>query len=270
MAIGVMPPPAGGASWPVLVAGLWAIGAAALLVRMGVGLAAARRLRRSARSIGPGEAVPVGLIRSGVELREHPAVRVPVTLGVFQPCILLPSTWRGWGAARLDAVLRHEVAHVDRGDYLARLLAAVHQAVFWFNPLSWLIAQRLALLAELASDRRAIAGLSGRDYATHLIEMAAGARDAQGRLARLGAAVGASTSLERRIDVLLSSLPQPPPVPLARVAGIVAPFLIAAVVILGSVKASDGDSVRADPVDQASAGSLERHRARHADAHRHP
>jgi beta-lactamase regulating signal transducer with metallopeptidase domain len=54
-------------------------------------------------------------------------------------------------------VLGHELAHVERGDLLWRVVATVVRATFFFNPLMWLSHWRLGLSQEIAADELAIA-----------------------------------------------------------------------------------------------------------------
>lgn len=65
------------------------------------------------------------------------------------------SLWGGLSPAQRAAILRHELAHYQRGDLwkslAARLLALPH----WFNPCSWLAVRRFDEAAEWACDQLA-------------------------------------------------------------------------------------------------------------------
>src|ERR1700709_1968203 len=52
-------------------------------------------------------------------------------------------------------VLAHEIAHVVRRDWAMLILARLVVALFWFNPLMWLLERRLIEEAEEAVDARA-------------------------------------------------------------------------------------------------------------------
>ena len=108
----------------------------------------------------------------------------PVTWGV-RPVVLLPESATSWTSERRLVVLAHELAHAARGDYLARLIASVATVLFWFHPLVWIAARRLRLESERACDDQVLrAGVSGVDYAAHLLEVARGSR-----ALRLGGAI---------------------------------------------------------------------------------
>ncbi|MEM1012381.1 MAG: M56 family metallopeptidase, partial [Planctomycetota bacterium] len=53
----------------------------------------------------------------------------------------------------LRLTLRHELAHVRRGDAWQRLAFACLRAAHWFNPLVWLAAKHVSADQELACDR---------------------------------------------------------------------------------------------------------------------
>lgn len=102
---------------------------------------------------------------------------MPMTWGALRPVVLLPAVARSWPAARRREVLLHELAHVRRGDWAARLMAALICAMHWFNPLAWLAARRLRDEQELACDDAVLAsGARPSDYAAHLLDVARGLR----------------------------------------------------------------------------------------------
>lgn len=103
--------------------------------------------------------------------------------------------------------MAHERAHVERRDFAVLLASQLHQAVFWFSPLSWWLHRRLASLAELASDDRAMAATGNRPgYAAALLEM--GRRS--GPLLR-GLAMARPATLVMRIERSLTEHAGPAP-----------------------------------------------------------
>jgi len=130
------------------------------------------------------------------EIRESAHVAVPFTAGWQEPAIVLPAEWRAWDEFRLRAVLAHEMAHVQRRDWLVSLLAAINRGVFWINPVAWFIERRLASLAEECCDAAAIgAGGDARRYAGVVLDFAAAAvgaplpATAMARSSRVGARI---------------------------------------------------------------------------------
>ncbi len=181
--------------WARAAGGFYLAVAAALLLRLGFGLAMSLRLLRS--SAATGEA------RNGTEIRESYVVTAPVTLGIVRPAIVVPGDWREWSAAKLEAVVAHELSHVRRFDPAVQLLSAIHRALLWHSPLSWFLHQRIVRVAEEASDDAAVAVTHDRAlYARVLLDfMQCGVRGAMTRgvpMARYGRP-------EERIQRILSA-----------------------------------------------------------------
>ncbi len=81
-------------------------------------------------------------ISQKVTLLQSELVKVPVTIGVLKPVILLPlGLLLQLPAGQIDTILWHELAHIYRRDYLINILQEIVEVVFFFNPaLLWLSA----------------------------------------------------------------------------------------------------------------------------------
>ena len=121
---------------------LWALGAAAVLARFGVGLLRAQEMANTAKLVE---------VQGSVEIRVSSAIETPAVLGLFSPVILLPRDMDAWSDERRRVVLLHELAHVARRDCLANAIAQVACALHWFNPLAWIALRRLRIEQELGS-----------------------------------------------------------------------------------------------------------------------
>lgn len=186
VAVEVRAPAPARESWPGglgrLAMGVWMAGVAIAGLRLGIGLARAGWMERRARTLTGGAAVQVRdeLVRTmgigrTVTLLEGAAGDMPLTWGVVRPRILLPRGTDAWPAARLRAVLMHELAHVRRRDCAWQLVAEAACALHWFNPLAWAAGRRLRLESEHACDDLVLrGGVRGADYADHLLHVARG------------------------------------------------------------------------------------------------
>jgi GWxTD domain-containing protein len=146
-----------GVAWPDLAVSAWLAIALAMLFRLAIGLRLGARMVRLSRLADGG-------------FRESDRVRVPVTVGIIRPTIVLPADWREWPGSKLVAVLAHERAHVARRDPLRQFFASIYRAVAWFHPLAWWLRAKLTELAEEASDDAAIAAGEDRvKYAEMLL-----------------------------------------------------------------------------------------------------
>jgi TonB family protein len=188
----------------------WTLGVAASLFVLVAGFARLLWLASRARPVAPGAWTiladeigraygltrPVRLLES-----DHPSLLV--TWGLVQPKVIIPRAARDWSDARIAVVLRHELAHVRRGDWLVQIVGELMRSIYWFNPLLWIACTRLRLESEQACDDEVITGgVNGEDYATHLLELARALKaDAAPRVP--APAVARPSSLERRIRAML-------------------------------------------------------------------
>jgi len=170
------------------------------------------RLRRRIRTFSLAEPAVLAQVRaaaSRLSLAHLPGVRVtdapisPFTLGPVRPVLVLPR-WLCEPGARLDAVLLHELAHLERHDHLLIWLERTVASLFFFWPPVHWVCQKLDEARELACDERAIqrGAIPVVEYGQHLLAVVTLARE---RLAVGGAlSIGRSGwRLERRIERLL-------------------------------------------------------------------
>jgi beta-lactamase regulating signal transducer with metallopeptidase domain len=119
------------------------------------------------------------------QLVHSAAVRMPFACGLRTATIVLPAASAAWTPERRQAVLLHELAHVQRFDLSGHLCAALTCAVYWFHPLVWYAARALRSESEQACDDLAVAaGTPAADYAEHLLDIVTSVkRDTTPRLA---------------------------------------------------------------------------------------
>jgi beta-lactamase regulating signal transducer with metallopeptidase domain len=163
---------------PMLTA-TWAAIALMLLARIGVGMAAVRRLARHARPADArwrlllDEISDTAGISRRVRLLVSGDITMPMTWSGGRPTLLLPVDAVDWTDERARVVLLHELAHVRRGDWLTHALGRVLVALHWFNPLAWLALTALTRERERACDDFVLArGARPSDYAQHLLDIA--------------------------------------------------------------------------------------------------
>jgi beta-lactamase regulating signal transducer with metallopeptidase domain len=95
------------------------------------------------------------------------------TWGTFRPEVLLPQESAEWTDERIRVVLSHEFAHIQRKDWLIQMLSETLRAVYWFNPLLWVVCRRLHHESEQSCDDAVIRrGVASTDYAEHLVALA--------------------------------------------------------------------------------------------------
>lgn len=146
--------------WLVLA---WAAGAAALGLRMLLGLAWVQALRRHAQlEVDAGLQARLDALARRFGLRRTVALQLldggetPFAIGWWKPAVLLPAAI----AARmplplLEALLAHELAHIRRHDYLVNLLQGVVEALLFYHPVVWWLSHRIRIEREQVADRLA-------------------------------------------------------------------------------------------------------------------
>ena len=144
-------------------------------------------------------------LRRPVQLLESDHPSLLVTWGLFTPKVILPRTARSWTEERAAIVLRHELAHIRRGDWVVQIAGELLRTAYWFNPLVWVACSRLRQESEQACDDEVLtSGVDGPDYATHLVELARLLR-AESAPRLPAPAIARSSSLERRIRAMLDA-----------------------------------------------------------------
>jgi beta-lactamase regulating signal transducer with metallopeptidase domain len=88
-----------------------------------------------------------------VRLLQSAAVDVPTALGWLRPLILLPaSAFTGLAPVQLEAILAHELAHIQRGDFVVNLLQSLVEVLLFYHPAVWWLSGRIRAERELCCD----------------------------------------------------------------------------------------------------------------------
>jgi beta-lactamase regulating signal transducer with metallopeptidase domain len=79
-------------------------------------------------------------------------VTSPATFGWIRPTILLPDLCLSHDHAELEDILRHELHHIHRKDFVWNALAMVSRSLIFFHPAAWYATRKLHFDRELACD----------------------------------------------------------------------------------------------------------------------
>jgi beta-lactamase regulating signal transducer with metallopeptidase domain len=199
-------------TWPMVVAAVFLTGISLGLVRLLLGFWAVHACRRRCRPIRDAALVELTeMLRAEmgcpgpVEVHECPDLATAATVGWRRPVVLLASDWRSWTDTERRAVLAHELAHIQHGDYLAGLLARISVALHFYHPLVYWLAARLHLQQELAADALGARWAGGRT--SYLVALASLALRQEDRSPRWPARtfLPVRGTLMRRIQMLRAS-----------------------------------------------------------------
>jgi len=156
---------------------IWLAGLTLLLLRLAAGIFGAFRLTREGETVRDPRwrvllerfLAAVHLQRT-VRLKSHRDVLIPLTWGFLRPVVLIPDGHEAWTEEQRSSTLIHELSHIKRADFLVLALVRLSLAVFWFNPLSWVVFRRLKNEQEEACDEMVLrTGIKPSTYAANLL-----------------------------------------------------------------------------------------------------
>src|ERR1041385_5577948 len=114
--------------------------------------------------------------KTRAELRLSADITSPVTFGIRNPVVLLPSRFPDLDSPTQEAILCHELLHVERRDWLFAVGEEFIRAVFWFHPAIWWLLGEIQLAREQAVDREVIDLTQERDHYVDALLGIAGTR----------------------------------------------------------------------------------------------
>lgn len=139
--------------------------------------------------------------KHGTALLTSDELPSPISWGVMRPVILLNSE-AAESHGEAEAIIAHELAHVASLDWAKLLLARITVAIFWFNPLVWVLAREAHQLREEAADDAVLgADIEDTEYAKLLVGVAR--HECRGLLIGAHGVAPAKNSLARRVRRVL-------------------------------------------------------------------
>ena len=237
---------------------IWLAGMALLFVRVAGGLAMVWWIARRAQPMTDPDWIAALersrrqlLIDSPVRLLRSERGAMPFTCGLVHPVVVLPATADSWSASRREAVLLHELAHVQRRDLFTNLVAQAACAFYWFHPLVWTAARRLRAESERACDDLVLhAGTRASEYADHLLEIVRAA--GRSRTPAVALAMAKRSDFEGRVIAILEPGVKRQGLSALKVAFLTLFFALSAIPLAAVGMASP----EAGPLDESQSSSL--------------
>lgn len=187
-------------NWPIVLIGIWLIGAIILLARIILGWARIRSITKRAKDWNSSY-----LDKNGVSLKYSDEITVPMTWGWLRPVILIPEYMLDLPKEEIQTILQHERVHIRRKDYLFHILALLASSLYWFNPLVLMLKNRLVLEREKACDECVVnEGHEAENYARHLVDITRKFKAQQTSQTRLAVALAQISQTKTRVLALLS------------------------------------------------------------------
>ncbi len=189
---------------------IWIAGCAAFLLAWGIRSWKFTRSLRLARTVYSGrewqalEHAQVLLgFRREVRLKISSLPIEPGVWRVWKPVIVLPdSIVNQLDDNELEAIMLHELVHIERRDNLVSTIQQVLRAALWFHPLVWFINRKIFDEREQACDERVIEICGAPEtYAASIMKVVRFSFG--GRMAGVTGA-GSGSNLRRRIENIMS------------------------------------------------------------------
>jgi beta-lactamase regulating signal transducer with metallopeptidase domain len=160
-------------SYGTLLVLVWMLGVLWQWMRLVESARQARRLYRAAQQDPALDASLATALPRHVDVMAT-ATDGPMVVGLLRPRILIPRVLIDHlSPAALEDIVRHELAHIRRGDLWWTTVTRAAAALFWWNPFLHAITTRLDLAREIACDARAAQGSATEaEYADSLLTSA--------------------------------------------------------------------------------------------------
>ncbi len=205
-AAGALAPGKYAVSVSLLVVAAIAIGIAARLVWLEIGLMKLRSLARSSQAISE---LPDAVRRAIEDVGASAEFLVsdaagPVSFGTRHPIVVVPRQFLSLDAQSQCLIAAHELEHVRRRDFVQVLAEEVATALLWYQPWTWLIRAQVRLAREQVVDRRVSGGRALREAYVHTLLSMAGHQ-----VSPLPSAAGflQVSELFKRIEALYKEVP---------------------------------------------------------------
>lgn len=197
--------------WSFWALSLWFLGTQVVLGRAILGLIATARIVGRTTIIDEPDILALKescrerlRVNRPVRLVVCPGVASPFVWGILRPVIVLPEAARRWSEQDLRYVLLHELAHIRRLDFMWTLATTIAAAVYWMNPMIWMVKKQLIIEAEKTCDDCVLnAGTDGASYAQHLLKVLDLLRKGQ-RFVPMGVGMARRSHMEGRLMSILS------------------------------------------------------------------
>jgi GWxTD domain-containing protein len=132
----------------------------------------------------------------------------PITFGAWKPVVILPQTLVDTlPLTDIRVILGHELAHHRRWDPWLAWLQVIISAIWWFNPVYWLLSRGIRSVREDCCDDMVLAsGLASREgYCQTLLQAARAALENNAAARSAFAYLGKAQPLRRRFQRIMGA-----------------------------------------------------------------
>lgn len=158
---------------------LWILGVTVFSIKFLMDIGIVQYIRYSARESEESKQYDSMLdsmqqeLNTSVILKVSKIVQAPVTIGFFKPIILFPvGMLTQLTLMEVESILRHEMAHIIRKDYLMNIIQSIMEIVLFYHPLVWWLSKVAREEREYCCDDAALTTTGeALDYAKTLVRI---------------------------------------------------------------------------------------------------
>lgn len=140
-------------------------------------------------------------IKKKIELRGSDELISPAGMGLFKSYIFLPDY--PYSKNELIWILKHELMHFKNKDILIKFLVLSVKIIYWFNPLVYIMSNRVNLDCELCCDESVLSDCSIKDKKEYALALIKSIKLSKNYNSRILTTEFNKTNLEKRLDSIV-------------------------------------------------------------------
>ncbi|SJO08789.1 Regulatory protein BlaR1 [Clostridioides difficile] len=140
-------------------------------------------------------------IKKKIELRGSDELISPAGMGLFKSYIFLPDY--PYSKDELTWILKHELMHFKNKDILIKFLVLSVKIIYWFNPLVYIMSNRINLDCELCCDESVLADCSLKDKKEYALALIKSIKFSKNYNSKILTTEFDKTNLEKRLESIV-------------------------------------------------------------------
>ncbi|MCP8372170.1 M56 family metallopeptidase, partial [Clostridioides difficile] len=140
-------------------------------------------------------------IKKKIELRGSDELISPAGMGLFKSYIFLPDY--PYSKDELTWILKHELMHFKNKDILIKFLVLSVRIIYWFNPLVYVMSNKVNLDCELCCDESVLTDCSLKDKKEYALALIKSIKLSKNYNRGILTTEFNKTSLEKRLDSIV-------------------------------------------------------------------
>ncbi|HBE9367186.1 TPA: protease [Clostridioides difficile] len=140
-------------------------------------------------------------IKKKIELRSSDELISPAGMGLFKSYIFLPDY--PYSKDELTWILKHELMHFKNKDILIKFLVLSVKIIYWFNPLVYIMSNKVNLDCELCCDESVLADCSLKDKKEYALALIKSIKFSKNYNSKILTTEFDKTNLEKRLESIV-------------------------------------------------------------------